>query len=467
MTAARIGGALLLSLSLLLSCAAPAARPNILLIVLDTLRADRLGCYGNTAGLSPALDAFAAGSTRFARTRAAAPWTLPSHASLFTGLYAFEHGAHSYRVDVKPYGESEGEKKAVDNAFPLPESATTMAEVLASAGYATAGIVANQAYLGPEYGCTQGFADYQILPETADVLVDQALAWLDRRDDATAGPFFLFLNFMDTHSPYNVAPREGWEDLGTPADSAKLLNQLNDIVLPGAQPDPAQIDLLRRQYDLSVANLDEQMGRLFDALRTRGLFDEAVILLTSDHGEYLGEHQLIGHSKDVYEEAIAVPFLLKSPQQAAARVEERTISLVHAWALLAEHCSALGGDAIAHPFGEATVLAENYYSRIKDLRRPWSARFERCRVALYASDHKFIHSTDQRHELYELPLDPFEANNLAPSDVDLTRRLNLMLLDRLRPRFKSVADVAEIDPAANPRELSPEEQERLRSLGYF
>ncbi|MBD3221321.1 sulfatase-like hydrolase/transferase, partial [bacterium] len=175
----------LLPMLLLTSCGGGPDRPNVVLIVMDTLRADHLGCYGYERDVSPEIDAFAAGSTVYDRAYATAPWTVPTHGSLFTGKLPFRHGAHTYR----------SEERGIMVA-PLPEVHVTLAEVFAAEGYRTGAFVANDAFLGERFQFDQGFATYHVEPVHADQLNRRAARWL--REDRGA-PFFMFMNFMDTH----------------------------------------------------------------------------------------------------------------------------------------------------------------------------------------------------------------------------------------------------------------------------
>ncbi|MBT3223583.1 MAG: sulfatase, partial [Proteobacteria bacterium] len=166
----------------------PKAAKNILFISLDTVRADHLSVYGYHLPTSPNLEALADHATLYRRAQASAPWTLPSHASMFTGLYPFEHGAHT--------PEPGGKNKAVV----LNQDLTTIAEVLSSNGYVTGAIVANAAFLGKKFALDQGFAEYEIKRGTGDEINKRALTWLRKNKDQS---FFLFLNYMDAHRPYN------------------------------------------------------------------------------------------------------------------------------------------------------------------------------------------------------------------------------------------------------------------------
>lgn len=424
--------------------------PPVILITLDTLRADHLGCYGYERATSPALDAFASRATRYTRAKATAPWTLPSHASLFTGQYPVEHGAHTYWIDPE-------DASLVDNVRPLSPAAVTLAERFGTAGYQTAAFAANIVFLKKQYGLDQGFGTYDVQAGYAPKVNARALEWLDARD--TERPFFLFLNYMDTHSPYNTAPRAGWA--GAAEDSGPLITRMRDAILPGDRKPPAKpLERLRNQYDLGIRNLDDGLAGLFTALHERSLFDPALIIIASDHGEYFGEHRLIAHSKDVYEPVIAIPLIVKAPGQTIGETEERLVSLAHVPVLIQPHCPVLEDAEFSANWPAPTVLSENHFTRLKDLKMPWAKRFLRSRVAMYEGDTKLIHSSDGAHELYELSADPPEHRDRAaalPAELaELVSRLEASL-ERLRQEA----------PEMDLRELSEEEIEALRALGYF
>jgi arylsulfatase A-like enzyme len=428
-------------------------RPNVILVTLDTLRADHLSCYGYERRTSPQLDRFAAGATRYARARSTAPWTLPSHASLFTGLYPFQHGAHSVKVNPK---DSQGR----GNAASLASGHTTLAEALRALGYRTGAVVANHGYLARHFRLDQGFEHYDVQREPIGRIVERVESWLERRRD---GPFFLFVNTMDTHRPYNTTPRPGFLEREIPRQSGPLLVELYEHVLGTAGPAPEKLRTLVDQYDLAIANLDEGLGRLFDRLRELGLFDESLIVITSDHGEYFGEHDLIEHSKDVYEPALHVPLFVKLPAQQHGAVDERPISLVHVPGLVLD--GVLGGGAtgaaakLVQSWPADELLAECYYSRLHDLRAPWGARFDRIRTVLYAGDVKYIRSSDGRHELYDLAADHDELANALTQDPSRAAAFERRLDEFLRT-LGGAAEAAEVES------IDQETAERLRGLGY-
>lgn len=429
--------------------------PDVIVICLDTLRADRVGVYGRAPSITPELDAFAATATVYERAWATSPWTLPSHASMFTGQYPFEHGAHS--VPLTAIGN--GVADATNNVVPLTDAAFTLAERFHVAGYRTGAIVANEGYVTPRYGLDQGFEHFDVEMRDIPDIVRAVDAWLAAEDGR---PNFLFVNTMDTHRPYNLTPREGFVQPESPREGVELLTELAGPVLTRSGPVPA-LDRLAALYDLAVANLDEGIGDLLDVLRAHERFDDAVVVILSDHGESFGEHDLIEHGKDLYEHQLRVPFLVKAAGQTTTRVETAETSLVHLPSLLAAHVDALGVEAYPYAWPSDSVIAENHYARMIVMRRPWGERFQRVRRMIVDWPHKMIESSDGQDEAYDLAADPAESANLAAESTAAIDSLRALLHDHLdNPR----ATFEKLNASALP-ELTPEEIEKLRSLGYF
>ncbi len=443
------------------------AAPNVVLVTIDTLRADHLGCYGNPDGNSPSIDEFSRRATLYTQAMATAPWTLPTHASIFTGRFPFEHGAHS--VEVPP--------DAVVNEVPLAPSHVTLAEALRAEGYATAAIVANLVYLRPAMGLNQGFETYTVLrkryPEAGRLGhvawkvrgedVNRFVSeWLEERGD---GRFFLFVNYMDTHFPYEPPKR----DLANAGPRLRaqhaLFDQLEDSVLGGEDPAPdGALERYREFYADGVAAADEAFGELLGLLKDRNLYRETLVVLTSDHGEYLGEHRILGHSKDVYHPALWIPFVVKEPGQTEGRVVETLASAVDLPRLildaLPESVSLRQRRHFPYVLGEHPVISENYYSRLNELRNPlWGARFDRVRTAIFDETYKYIHSSDGRHELYDLALDPNEGENLIQEREEIAEGLAARLGE-----LQAGRRLPESVPVEAP---TPEEIEPLRALGYI
>ena len=273
----------------------PSRRPNVIVVLVDTLRADHLGCYGYGKTTSPNIDAFAKDASLFERAFAQSSWTKPSVASLLTGLLPRSHTANR-REDA------------------LPGEALTLAERLGGLGYRTAGFVTNT-NVAAEFGFAQGFERYELLLDEderlgyarAEVLVAQALSWLEEEPKE---PFFLYLHATDPHDPYTFAPG-GRESVGS-TDFMEAL-EAGEIL-----SDRATREKLLELYDEKIRYVDRELGRLFDDLRTRGLYQSSFIVLVSDHGEEFEEHGWWRHGKTLYQEQLHVPFLVKWPEGAAA-----------------------------------------------------------------------------------------------------------------------------------------------------
>ncbi len=286
---------------------AAARARRVILISIDTLRADHLGCYGYPRPTSPELDALAAEGIVFEEAMAQAPFTLPSHMSMLTGL---EVGAHGVR-----HGD-----------VPLAEAHVTLAETLRDAGYATAAWV-DGGFMSARYGFDQGFDAYHDERVPGDAFDnglrrygDEVLEWVDARGDE---PFFLFLHTFDTHGPYVaepehfaalegtapvVPPRAG--ELGDPMETIRALGYHDYLRLDRF----ATLADLVDAYDASIRFVDGWLGGLFHRLKETGRFDDALIVVTSDHGESFMDHQLyVGHGLTLYQEEVHVPLIVKLP----------------------------------------------------------------------------------------------------------------------------------------------------------
>ena len=283
--------------------ALPADAPNVLLVQVDTLRVDRLGFAGHDRPTSPAMDELAARSLVFDRAYAPSPWTLPSMASIHTGLYPSSHGLQRPKDAIPP-------------------EARTLAEVLAQAGYRTDSIVANF-LVNPYFGHSQGFATF----DTEDAKGDQhvstpgvtarALDLLaDYADDAPEdGPFFLSLLYFDPHYDWLA------HGLGFAADGPvgrltgeETIDELRELAATGEGMTDAEVDELRARYDEEIALTDGGIGQLLAALDTLGLADDTLVVLTADHGEEFLEHGWLGHTRFLYEGMVHVPLLVHDPR---------------------------------------------------------------------------------------------------------------------------------------------------------
>jgi arylsulfatase A-like enzyme len=432
---------------------AAAGAPNVLLLVLDTVRADRLSLHGADRETTPNLARLAERGVTFNEARSTAPWTYPSHASLFTGRWPRELGI----ADERP----------LDSTFP------TLAEYLGSRGYATAGFIANTYYCNSWFGLNRGFGHYEDYYE-ANVIVsvdealrcsalgrriiravctidgsrpgahfetkdaahinDSFLRWLDTPRPQGA-PFFAFLNYMDAHDPYS-SEREDGEHFGAIPESPEEEEFVRAWHLaPKKSLDPRQVDLVRDRYDDCIRSLDEQLGHLFDDLRARGLMEKTLVVVTSDHGEGFGEHGLFLHGHSVYSQETHVPLLLVGPgvdpknldvdqpvstRDVAATVVDRLKiadgspfpgrSLARFW----DSREAAAGQPEAPIFSEGMVR-----SRVaKNPNRPPAQRGPLASVIV--DRLLYIRDAHGREELYDIAEDPDEEKNLVDDAVHRT-----------------------------------------------
>lgn len=312
---------LLLASPLLVACGASeaSAPKNAILICVDTLRADRLGCYGyELRETTPALDRWAARSTVFLDTCAPAGWTKPSVPSFLTGTYPLQHGVYE--------GSARGLSGTTSDV--LPQEATTLAERFEQAGYRTAAFVRN-AQLRAGLGFEQGFQTYADSAGDAREIRWRALDWLDEGKDEQ--PFFLYLHLLDVHMPYDVP--DAWASRFESLERVSPFREdgwreLRDAVNDGERTlSTEERQALDAVYDGSLAYVDHQLGRLFEALERRGLAQDTVVALVSDHGEELGERGRIGHGHGLTEGLLQVPFVLHVPG-AQARTHTGPVDLI-------------------------------------------------------------------------------------------------------------------------------------------
>ncbi|MCE9593130.1 MAG: sulfatase-like hydrolase/transferase [Planctomycetes bacterium] len=411
-------------------------QPNVLLVTLDTTRADHLTDWGYTRDTTPTLSAFGKEALRFQNAISAADLTLPSHASLFTGLYPPAHGATP--------GPTSG------HGPPLRQEFVTLAEILCDAGFTTYGIIANSGYLGTWYGCDQGFEYYDdrkpvppipVPPNSirqrlvkafapsswenwfsssyrkADEIADEMLKTIDRCHE-TGERWFLFANFMDAHPPYDPPPPycdrypgriEGYRF----DESAGLLERIN-----GGQEslDPKLYDHLVSLYDGGLSFMDAELDRVFRRLKENGDWERTIVVITADHGEAFGEHGTLRHGVSVFDEQMHVPLYVKVPKQEGGRVVETRVSLVDVLPSLLEMLDlppppGLHGRSFLRmvPDPQRVVFAEN-----TPITRIWKigARYKGTERAAYVGAEKLRLGAEGNFESYDLGLDPKE---LAPS----------------------------------------------------
>ncbi|NET09197.1 MAG: sulfatase [Merismopedia sp. SIO2A8] len=518
----------------------PAKRPDIVFLVLDTQRADRLSCYGYPLPTSPHLDALATDATLFTGAIAPAQWTVPSHASMFTGVYPSSHGVlQSYSV--------------------LPDDLTTLAERLDAGGYFTAGFCNNplvgvinnglrrgfQSFLNysglltsrpNEAGIRRGwigryrqffkrmlagglnsvqdaFARSDLLlslsfsplmvplwqtalsfkGNTTKSLDDLAQLLIHRKGLEADQPIFSFVNLMGTHMPYHP-PRQYVEQFAPhileDQSARHYLRQFNSDVYGWLAPlagtlTEEQKTTLDGMYDAEVAHQDAQLGQFFQTLQHHGVLDNTLLIICSDHGEHLGEKQLIGHSLSLYNELVRVPLIIRDPSDHLPRgtvrsdmVSTRRLfhSVLTAADLASEEERSLSLAQSSGPnsedryvFSEA-IPPQNVLNLLQK-RQPELVRDRACdqpRRAVWIGNHKLIETglmATERHglELYDWQDDPTETLNLSEILPE-----NVEVLQDCLDYFVGQADSATtLTTTRAPGFDDPEVQQRLRDLGYL
>ena len=410
-----------------LPAASPGA-PNVLLIVLDTVRADRLSLYGYGRPTTPRLESLAGRGVRFDRARSTAPWTLPSHASILTGRWPHQLSA--------------------DFHGPLDAMYPTVAEYLSSRGYSTGGFVANLYYASAETGLGRGFSryeDHDISPAgilQCSTLVGRTIQTSAYRKDAAqvgrqflswvegvpeGRPFFAFLNLCDAHDPYIPPPGSGTHFGVRPETSADEATLRDWFFLDKETLTARQVALAIDGYDDCIAYLDDQLGRLFDELDRRGRMEDTLVIVTADHGEHFGEHGLYGHASSLYDPEIHVPLLVVPPGGApGGRVVARSVSLRDIPSTVADLAgfgpeSPFPGRSLARHWdaepGPTTaadpVLSEVDEAAITPPNQGHSPVFRGSMKSLVVDETLYILNGDGVEELYDLDADPGEVRDLA------------------------------------------------------
>jgi arylsulfatase A-like enzyme len=422
--------------------------PDVFLVALDTTRADHMSTYGYARETSPHLTELAKDALNFTQARSPAEWTIPGHASMFTGMYPSRHGAHyagSWKAGPEIYGRR--------RVLPLPEDRVTMAEVLRDKGYRTAGFVANFANLYRGFGMAQGFDHYDDAPgvmlkpvphavrfaqrfdptllkrpfRSAHEIVAAALDWLDAgpRDR----PAFVFVNLLEPHHwMLPPAPFDRW---------ARALPQTPRLASKGIfthkipiHLKPEERDFVTATYDGQIALMDDALGELWAALKARGRYENAIIVVAGDHGELLGEHEQVGHGgRMMYEGLLHIPMVVKL--QGAERPRGDVDDPVQLVDILPTVARAVGapvpdgvqGEELPHVRHE--IVAEEQVN--PEFVAHYGAVYDRAMRVIYDRPWKLIETSKGDTLLFDLARDPEENEDLAGREparaTDLARRL--------------------------------------------
>ncbi len=444
---------------------APEKPVNVLLLVLDTARADAVGVYEEGPAYTPVLDRLAREGVTYTRARSTAAWTIPAHGSLFTGLYPSRHGAHNESNRLAP-------------------EQVTLAELL-STTHQTAGFCENPHIIEAK-GFTQGFGEFE---ETwrrwrtegkPPLTLELFEAWLARRDRKR--PFFAFINLMAPHLPY--MPPERWERRFLPEDvSASEIQRYKSF---GERParmtmtgmlklGERELAILRGLYRAEVSYADEEAGRILEMVRAQGELDRTLIVVLGDHGENIGDHGLMEHQLCLYESLLRVPLILRWPGVfEAGRRDAAPVQLVDVMPTILE---AAGVERAAWPAMEGVSLLRGSPREDRPLfaeyMRPLEQRvlfhevdpqfdftvYDRRLKSIQVGTLKLIASERGDAELYDLAQDPGETHNLAGQRPQV--------VSELRTQLDDWAGGWVPGSAGEPPLLDEHTLEALRSLGYI
>jgi arylsulfatase A-like enzyme len=486
---------------------------NVLFVVMDTVRKDRLSVYGHDRSTTPVLNDLADDATVFTQAVSPAPWTLPVHASLFTGLYPCQHNARQQTPHLK--------------------GAPTLAEMLSQAGYSTGCFSANP-WVSPYTGLTDDFdaEEYffkgapdgslvyplarlwnslvgsnslQTVLEPFMTIGSGAYEWLlskkggtsntpdivDRTIefvDDTSGPFFAFLNLMDAHLPYHPPDRYA-EQFAAGADPTTVCQNPNEYNVGARTIDDPEWENIRGLYDGAIRTMDTELSRLFSWLSEENYWEDTVVVVCSDHGELHGEHGLYGHEFNVYDPTVNVPLLVKHPDLAPGTYDDQ-MELLDLFYTLLDSAGLEAPSNTSYSTDERSLLSPEYrtfengeYAFIQygkpviemiELKREASddtetldddSRFVSEIQAVRHADGKYIHNESMPDEFYELDADPGEQRDRHDQETPLEGSLATALSTFLSRSCDGAGGSRQREEILDNMESSA--RDHLRELGYM
>jgi len=471
-------------------------KPNVFLAVLDAVRPDHLSCYAYSRKTTPNIDKIAQEGVLFENAFSAAPWTPPSHASIFTGMYPSQHGV-------------------LGKNLYLDEEIATLAEILSSKGYETLGICLNP-WVSPQTGLDRGFKklvsrsslgylnrfssrlslDWIVFCLETNIrfmvynwgkrarVFQEIKKWILNSQKRNK-PFFIFVNYFDAHTPYSPPQpfKRKFEKIhNRNTDLQKISDVFNSrhgypYVAKEVEVSEEEWDVLKSWYDGGIAYIDFFLGKLFDYLKGRELFDDTSIVITSDHGENFGEHQLANHLFCLYDTLLHVPLIMKYPELTS--VGKRISNIVSTVDIFPTLLSALNTKIKSNSkiSGVNLIPFENriYHKYVCAEYGPPVADIEALKrlspnvdssicnkynknlKCIRLNDFKYIVASDGKEELYNLEKDPEESRNIISEFPEKAKELKSLLTAELKghPVKKRISTFNE------------EMRKRLQELGYF
>jgi arylsulfatase A-like enzyme len=456
-------------------------KPNILLITIDTLRADHLGCYGNASIHTPTIDSLAAGGIKFQRATSQVPLTLPSHTSILTSTYPPIHGVR-------------------DNArYSFGNSIPTLAEVLKESGYLTSAFISafvldsrfgldegfdvyddniqNQAYFyffsaSPPFALAGGLKLLGLSPpykpeRKADQTTGAVIEWIEKNRESR---FFMWVHYFDPHGPLNPPAPYDTLYLSPGTDPHRFRDDIEDLIsllgkVDSRELSDEEIEGIKSLYKGEVTFTDHHIGNLMKSIRELGIGDRTLVVLTSDHGQSLSEHHYIGHSMELYQEIMHIPLIINYPGQLQQGlvVEE----LVQSIDIMPTILSSLEIEVPVSCSGSNLLRLVEPSARNRDDSNQWAyietlfpkpARNKL--VGLSSEDYKYIRALEgEREELYHVKTDPKEMDNLASADTQRSEQMRNHILSLLE-EWQNESTSIEIP-------LDHQTTEAMKALGYI
>ncbi len=431
---------------------------NVILISIDTLRPDHLGIYGHDRDTSPTMDRLALEGVFFEDVTASSPWTLPSHASMFTGLYPSSHGV-------------------VDHAFALRESTPTLATAFSKAGFQTGALVNSENIANPKFKLLKGFGEniryYPEIEESpggVDSIVNRgeeitagAMEWIGNRDER---PFFLFLHYYDVHTDFTPKPEYEERFVSDyPGPLTGLTTELVAVRTQHGRLRDIDIRYLRQMYDAEIRQLDDLLGVFVGFLGDQDLLENTLIVVTSDHGEEYFEHGGVLHGRTQYQELLAIPLIFSGPGVPVGRSYAEPAHLVDVAPTILSIAGVdpLGGfaeglDLSIHWRDPSAVTSPRVLYAEADHNNLFEGRpVVDIKKMVRVGNDKLLYDTARNQvELYDLATDPGEKNDLARVNPDRSRFL-MGQLEAFMGRSGTGSRVPGLDR---------DDLERMRKLGY-
>ncbi len=439
----------------------PSPRPNILLVSIDSLRADHLGCYGYARDTSPVIDRLAGAGTAFKNAVSPTSWTLPAHMSLFTSMDIMVHGVGGDGVSLHP-------------------DLGTLAGVLQANGYRTAGFVSSP-YMNPAFGFDRGFDLYRnidlddsefedtVLPPeeqrdavhsdiTSPRITELALDWLEKNSSEN---FFIFLHMWDVH--YDYIPPPPYDTKFDPDYDGDIDSQ-DFIHNPKINPemDPRDLEHIIALYDGEIAYVDHHIGLIVQKLKELGIFDDTLIVITADHGDEFYEHGGKGHRNTLFDEVIMVPLVLRLPSKIpAGKMIDEQVALIDIAPTILRICG------IAPPEWMEGISLLSGMKDAEAAGRPVLLELDLGLKGTRTNSYKLLFNTHLLQTIiFDLVEGPDETYSHLITDPVDWNEINRLFYDRLT-EDRRLAEEYRGGSAGKKVSLSPEERAKLKALGYL